>query len=402
MNDLTPQDVAERAGVDRANVLRLIDVGVLISDENGHLRESDVRRVRMVQVLERAGLPIEGIGIAIRNGAMSLDFVETATYDRFASFGAETFRDVSERTGIPIELVMVVREATGAALPSPDDRLREDELPVLPLIELQLANGFRPEVIERALRVYGESLRRVAETEADWWNTEIVVPMLRAGKGWSDIGDLSTDLSPRLSEAADQALLAVYHAQQTNAWMRNILEGVERGLESAGLHHRPDRAPPTICFLDLTGYTRMTEERGDEAAAGLAETLSRMVQRTAAQHGGRPVKWLGDGVMLHFPDPAPGVLAALEMVEATGTVGLPPAHVGLHSGPVLFQEGDYFGRTVNVAARIAGYARPGEVIVSQEVVDVVDRANLAFTAIGPVELKGVSGVTSLYVARRNG
>ena len=49
--------------------------------------------------------------------------------------------------------------------------------------------------------------------------------------------------------------------------------------------------------------------------------------------------------------------------------GLPPAHVGLHAGPVIFQEGDYYGQTVNVASRIADYARPGEVIVSQEVVD---------------------------------
>jgi adenylate cyclase len=86
-------------------------------------------------------------------------------------------------------------------------------------------------------------------------------------------------------------------------------------------------------------------------------------------------------------------------VEVVGRQGLPPAHVGIHAGPVVFQEGDYFGRTVNLAARIAEYARPGEVLVSQEVVDAADGGPAAFTEIGPVELKGVPGTLWLYTAR---
>ena len=157
-----------------------------------------------------------------------------------------------------------------------------------------------------------------------------------------------------------------------------------------------------MCFLDITGYTRLTQERGDAAAAELAERLGRLVQRTSVKHGGRPVKWLGDGVMFHFPNPGPGVVAALEMVEGVADAGLPPAHVGLHAGPVIFQEGDYYGQTVNVAARIAEYARPGEVIVSQEVVDASGGAKVAFREIGPVELKGVAGAMRLHAASRAG
>ena len=113
------------------------------------------------------------------------------------------------------------------------------------------------------------------------------------------------------------------------------------------------------------------------------------------------MKWLGDGVMVHFREPGAGVLAALEMVEGVGEVGLPPAHVGLHAGPVLFQEGDYFGRTVNVAARIADYARRGEVLVSDAVVAAsAEIAGVDFEAIGPVELKGLTEAVSLHVARR--
>jgi adenylate cyclase len=68
---------------------------------------------------------------------------------------------------------------------------------------------------------------------------------------------------------------------------------------------------------------------------------------------------------------------------------------------VVFQDGDYFGRTVNIAARIGEYARPGEVVVSQEVVDATDGETVSFTEIGPVELKGVSGTLHLYTAHRD-
>jgi adenylate cyclase len=90
------------------------------------------------------------------------------------------------------------------------------------------------------------------------------------------------------------------------------------------------------------------------------------------------------------------------MTEGVAGHGLPPAHVGLHAGPVVFQGGDYFGRTVNVAARIAEYARPGEVLVSQDVVDAAGEAPVTFTSIGTVELKGVSDALQLHRVARGG
>jgi adenylate cyclase len=207
------------------------------------------------------------------------------------------------------------------------------------------------------------------------------------------------DLGSQMTPLMEQALLAIYRGQQEHAWSQVVVEHVESALQAAGLHSRLDR-PPAMCFLDLTGYTRLTEERGDEAAADLAARLAGLVRRSAQEHGGAPVKWLGDGVMFYFREPAAAVLAALEMVEVVGRQGLPPAHVGIHAGPVIFQDGDYFGRTVNLAARIAEYARPGEVLVSQEVVDAAEGGPVTFTEIGPVELKGVPGPLRLHTARR--
>jgi len=93
------------------------------------------------------------------------------------------------------------------------------------------------------------------------------------------------------------------------------------------------------------------------------------------------------------------VRAALEMVAGLAATGLPPAHVGLHAGPVLFQAGDYFGQTVNLTARIADYARPGEVLVSRAAADASQGLGIEFTDIGDVELKGVAGTTYLLRAQ---
>jgi adenylate cyclase len=396
----TRQEVARRAGVDPDYLDRLVELGILTPDAADAFSPGDALRARWLQSLERAGVPLDGVAAAIRDGALSLSFMDVPAYDRFAGLSGTTFQQLSARTGIPLELLMVVREAVGFAEPRPEDTVREDELSVVPTIQLQLAKGFRPMVIERWLRVYGDSLRRVAETEAAFWNSEVEMAMLASGMTESEMLQAQADLGSQMTPLIEQVLLAIYHGQQEHAWSQVFVEHVEGALEAAGLHSRLDR-PPAMCFLDLTGYTRLTEERGDEAAADLAARLARLVRQCSQEHGGTPVKWLGDGVMFYFREPAAAVLAALEMVEVVGRQGLPPAHVGIHAGPVIFQDGDYFGRTVNLAARIAEYARPGEVLVSQEVVDAAERGPVTFAEIGPVELKGVPETLRLHIARRS-
>jgi adenylate cyclase len=372
-----------------------VDLGILAPREQDRFSAGDVRRVLMAKSLEDAGIPLDGVAAAIQRGALSLAFLDAASYERFVALTAETFRQVSVRTGIPLELLTIIREAIGMAQPSPDDRLREDEMAIVPFIEFQIAEGFRPAAIERLLRVQGDSTRRITEQEAAWWNSEVIVPAVAAGKGAEEIAN--ADLADRAAALSEQALLATYHAQQARAWTGNLVEGFETLMAKAGIRSRLERLP-AICFLDITGYTRLTEERGDNAAADVAATVARLVRRSSVHHGGKPIKWLGDGVMFHFGDPGLGVRAALEMVDGLAAAGLPPAHVGVHAGPVLFQEGDYFGQTVNLSARIADYARPGEVLVSQAAADASQEKGITFAEIGPVELKGVSGPVHLFRA----
>jgi adenylate cyclase len=332
----------------------------------------------------------------LRQGGISLAWLDSPTYNRFAQFSSVTFEGLAARTGVPMQLLMAIREAIGGAVPVPQDRMREDELDIVPLVEAQLESGFKRATIERALRAIGDSLRRVAEVEADSFRTEVIEPRV-AGKTGAEISTIAIEFSERLTPLNEQAMVAIYHAHQAHALTGNVIGGFERALAEAGLHSRLERQP-AMCFLDITGYTRLTQERGDGAAADLAEKLGRLVQRASIERGGRPVKWLGDGVMFYFRAPGPGVEAALEMVDGVASAGLPPAHVGIHAGPVIFQGGDYYGQTVNMAARIADYARPGEVVVSQAVVDASGMADATFIEIGPVELKGVAGAIRLHAA----
>jgi adenylate cyclase len=395
---MTRAEVAERAGVSAPEIDELIQLGMLVPGPLGELTEVDAKRATILRTMREAGLPMEGLASAFRTGALSLGFIDTAAYGRFATYSPETFAAASFRTGVPIELLLSVRETLGAAPPKATDRLRDDELPILEWIAMQHANGFRPGAIASLLRAMGDSLRRIAESEAEWWRSEVIGPRLQAGGPLEEAG--TPEFSDAMAVAGEQAILSMYHALQMRTWTGNIVAGAEVALQQAGLVEERVRQP-AIVFLDITGYTQLTDERGDDAAAQLAEQLGRIVQRTSVAYGGRPVKFLGDGVMFVFPEPGPAVLASLEMVESVAAEGLPPAHVGIAAGSVIFQEGDYYGQTVNLAARISDFARPGEVLVSGTVVDAAGLPEDAFVEVGPVELKGVSGPVRLLAARRS-
>jgi class 3 adenylate cyclase len=392
-------EVARRAGVEPEYVDRLVELGILKPDPGDRFTTGDVRRARWVRGFEEAGVPLEGIAAVERNGTLSFSYLDASAFDRFAGLSGTTFRKLSEDTGIPLDVLGNAREALGFARPGPDDFVREDELPIYRAVALQRSVGLRPEVIEAWLRVCADALRRIAETETDWWKTDVEVPLLEGGMTQVEMLEAQAEIGSRMTPMLEDVVVGIYRMQQEHAWTKGAVGDIEEALEKAGLHSRL-RRPPAMAFLDISGYTRLTEERGDEAAADLAGAVSGLVRRASQEHGGQPVKWLGDGVMLYFPNPGQAVLAALEMIDGVEGQDLPPARVGIEAGPVVFQEGDYFGRTVNVAARIGEYARPGEVLVTADVVEASDGLPVTFTDVGQVELKGVSAATRLFAAGR--
>jgi class 3 adenylate cyclase len=187
------------------------------------------------------------------------------------------------------------------------------------------------------------------------------------------------------------------------------VDAIETALAARGLlPSRPDD-PPAIVFADLAGYTRLTEELGDEGAAGVALRLAELALETAGRRGGRLVKLLGDGVMLQFARPRAAVEAALDLVGAVEAAGLPVAHVGIDAGRVIARDGDFFGRTVILASRLSGAAGPGEVLVSSSVVaavaaadaaDPVSHRPLTFGPLGTIHLKGITDPVEVHRVAR--
>jgi class 3 adenylate cyclase len=177
---------------------------------------------------------------------------------------------------------------------------------------------------------------------------------------------------------------------------------VETALERAGVRPRATAAVEASAFADLTGYTSLTEDAGDAAATQVALALSQLVKEVAARHRGEVVKMLGDGVHFHFRDPHDAVRGSLDVVRQVHPRGLPPAHVGIDAGPMIYDEGDYFGRTVNVAARIAAQAGANQVFVGEALARIVEPKGFVLREVGGFELKGLSQPITIFEATDGG
>jgi adenylate cyclase len=122
---------------------------------------------------------------------------------------------------------------------------------------------------------------------------------------------------------------------------------------------------PTFVFADLVGYTALTDQRGDEAAARIAREFRRVMCAISRDHGARQVKSMGDGVMIWAPDANRAIALAAQVVEEIGArQDLLPVRVGVHTGPAVMRGCDWYGSSVNVAARLAAEAVPNEALVS--------------------------------------
>ena len=242
-------------------------------------------------------------------------------------------------------------------------------------------------------RIYGDGARRAAEASVHLWDEHVET---RLNELDPDGALLAKRIAARveLTTTLEHTLLWLNRRHMEHEILAIIVENTERMLERSGLRERRPAAAPAIAFLDISGFTSLTEEHGDEAAAELVGALEDLVEAGARRHDGKIVKRLGDGVMLHFADPAQAVAAARELVAGAADAGLPPARVGIDSGPVVFRDGDYYGRTVNLAARIAEHAGPGDVLVSGAMAALVDGLDEA----GPAQLKGLRGPVPLYRA----
>ena len=394
---LTIEDVADRAGVDVAYVRRLSDLRALSPERDGY-REQDVHVTALLHMWEDAGLTAESILTAAEAGELSLDFLKSPGWELPPRLD-RTYRQLAEERNMPVELLQAIQRAIGFVPPDPDELAKPDDVVISDLARILLDIGGSQDAIRRLFRVYADNLRRLALAEADLYIEQIEHPSRRAGTSEPELMRRGAGVGRDMAPLVRATLAAIYERHRQHVWAQHSVETAEMVLERAGLYQRAERTP-TICFIDLTGYTRLTEEQGDEAAARLASRLGTLVDGVALRHGARPIRWLGDGGMFLFPEATAAVRAALEVSEGAPAAGLPTTHIGIQSGPVVFQDGDIYGRTVNVASRIADLAEAGDVLTTEETMRRVEDAEIDWARIGPVELQGVARPVTLFRATR--
>jgi adenylate cyclase len=394
---LSGPELAKRSGATDEQVDRLAELGVITPSGTGGFTQGDVRRVKLAMACERSGLELERIGAAISDGRFSLAFMDLLPWS-VGAYGEQTYAEACDGLGLPLARVQRIFEACGFVRPEPEDPVSERDQDILAGIAIGMGIGLDDGTAVRTTRVYGENLRRLTQAEAQFYHAYVEGPLLASGLDEREMRETATEVSRQVVPVVERMLLGLYYRHQERFMIEDLVEHIEAIPEVAG-PGRGARAS-TMGFLDLAGYTRLTEEQGDEAAAALVTDLAELVERVALPHGGQPVKWLGDGVMFHFREAGPAVLAALEMVRSTPEIGLPPAHVGLHTGPVVVQDGDYYGRTVNLAARVANRAGPSQILVTDEVVATGQLDGVTYHPVGAVRLKGVTEPVELHEARR--
>src|SRR4026208_1220430 len=166
MTTFSRTELADRAGVDDDFVDRLVAVGFIKADHDGRFVTADARRAQLALSLEdEAGIALDDLTDAMKQGWISLDFMDAPTFERWSTLTPDTFEQVASRTGLPVQTLMVLREVAGSAVPAAEGRMREDEVSLVPFVESMTRVGYRPAAIERMLRVAGDSPRRIAETE---------------------------------------------------------------------------------------------------------------------------------------------------------------------------------------------------------------------------------------------
>jgi class 3 adenylate cyclase len=400
MSRLTAAELARQAGTTNDMVDRFSGRGIITAGEDGLFDPVDLHRVRIALSMIDVGVSLDDMARLVEEGRYSFRFIGEVFPQAPPPLLEQTFAEVSAETGLPMEAIETLYANWSLAVPDASDRMRADDAELLRgRGELIQRFGLDPNMIVAASRFFGENLRKMADSQVRFFRANIIDGLRERGMGWSDVLETVGPIAKGMRGGSEQLRATLYDRHLENYIFQQAIEIFEAAMEEAGYGAPRHRQPPAIAFLDMGGYTFLTQKAGDEAAAELAATLAGLVQKASRDYGGEPVKLLGDGVMFHFPQPERAVACGLELVESAERQGLPPARMGADVGPVVFRDGDYFGQTVNVAARISDYARPGEVLVSQSMVDETSGSEFEFEAIGEIPLKGIREPVALYSAR---
>jgi adenylate cyclase len=388
-------EAARRSGVP-ASTLKRWAAERIVPVRRGRWTATAAAQARVVARMRERGYSLEDLKSAGREGRLAFGFAE----ELFQGAG-ETLpvAQVAEETGLEPELI----ERILVILGTPKARQRDlgpEDAAALRHCARVLAAGFPLVAFLQLVRVYVQSLRRIADAEVRLFHLYVHEPLIRDAvpelEMAVEMGDLAADILP---------LAAPLTEYLHNRYLRFFLEQdvvghMESGLGMDTAEIELGQVTMALCFIDLTGFTRYTEEEGDIEALDVVENFVETVESTLPPEA-TIVKTIGDEVMVVSPDAASLTEWAVDFLGRFAQ--RPQPRVGIHCGEAVYRDGDYFGSQVNLAHRVVNRALAGEVLVTDRVAAAIaDREGLGFEPIGQVSLKGFPAPTDLFVVRAAG
>ncbi len=354
-------DLAEAAslcGCPASTIEHLIELGLLPIDGP---TVSDINGIRLMVSFEAAGISFETFAAAAAAGFLSLEFRRRLLPDPIG-LSDRSFSDACRDLGLDTAVVARLLVTAGLPVPDADRVVRQDDLELLALLADGFALGVTEESAVRVLRVFGRSARLQAEAMRDLFRSD--VEAATADQGLSPAAVMEVAASRRLPlQAIGYSLLDLLAKRNLeDVVFENVTMRIQDALSATGLAPARSNTDPAVAFIDVSGFSRMTREVGDDEAARRVARFEEVAQEVVTQWGGRIVKSLGDGLLTVFGGPADATGACLDLMDRLAAEGLPTIHAGLTVGPVVRRDGDIFGNSVNLAARLAGFAESSEII----------------------------------------
>lgn len=382
-------EAARRSGVPQSTLKRWAEEKI-VPVRKGRWTPAAAAQARVVARMRDRGYSLEDLKEAGREGRLAFAFAE----DLFVEEEGElTVESIARDTGMEVELIerilaMMGTPGVGQANLTPADAM------ALRICGEVLEAGFPLVAFLQLVRVYVQSLRRIAEAEVRLFHLYVHEPLIRDGvpelQMAEAMGNLAAEIMPLaapLTEYLHNRYLRYYIEQDVVGHMETTGEQTTAEIELGQI-------PLTLCFIDLTGFTAFTEEEGDIEALDVVENFVETVEATLPRDA-TIVKTIGDEVMVVSPDAASLTEWAVAFLGRFDR--RPQPRVGIHSGDAVYRDGDYFGNSVNLAHRIVNRALAGEVLVTDRVAASLEaRSELRLEPIGEVSLKGFPAPTALF------
>jgi adenylate cyclase len=384
-------EAARRSGVSTSTLKRWAAEKV-VPVRKGRWTATAAAQARVVARMRERGYSLEDLKEAGREGRLAFGFTEELFSGSQETFSIE---QASAETGLEPELVERILVILGT--PKGQRELSQDDLAALQYCARVLEAGFPLVAFLQLVRVYAQSMRRIADAEVRLFHLYVHEPLIRDAvpelEMAEEMGELAGDILPLaapLTQYLHQRYLRFFVEQ-------DVVGHMEAGSAMDTAEIELGHVNVTLCFIDLTGFTRYTEEEGDIEALDVVENFVVNVESTLPREA-TIVKTIGDEVMVVSPDPSSLTEWAVDFLSRFPQ--RPQPRVGIHYGDAVYRDGDYFGSQVNLVHRVVNRALAGEVLVTDSVCGAIAASDrLRFEPIGEVSLKGFPTPTSLFVVR---